>query len=124
MPWDGNQSDTGWVMVGGAGAPAFQNSWSNYSSGFPVRFKRSGRTVRLGGWPRNGTAPGIFILPVGFRPSGIPSGSYLAFPVVNVGTNAFGYITISDVGQVTTSLANGTGAAWPTLDPISFDAGQ
>jgi hypothetical protein len=114
-------NDTGWIYVGTVGAPAFQNSWSNYSSAFPVRFKRNGRTVRLAGWPRSGTAPGIFILPVGYRPSGVPATGYLVFPVLNVGGNVFGYITVDSVGQVTTNLANGTGASWPTLDAIDFD---
>jgi hypothetical protein len=70
--WYGSADPT-WINVGAAGAPAFQNGWVNYNSGFSTaRFmKTSSGMVIVEGLVMSGTInSAVFTLPVGYRPSG------------------------------------------------------
>jgi hypothetical protein len=77
----GNVSMTGtivqenWKEVGTAGAPAFQNSWTNYGAPYNAAgfFKDSLGIVHLKGLIKNGALgfdKTIFTLPAGYRPAG------------------------------------------------------
>lgn len=88
-------------LVGGAGEPAFDNSWVNYDTTHePAQYYKDpfGR-VWLGGVVKNGTftgSPGtgtIFTLPVGYRPRDIKF-----FPVVS--NAAFGICVVNPDGTV------------------------
>lgn len=61
-----------WIKVGTTGAPAFQNSWTNYNLGFSEAsfMKHPDGTVEVKGTVASGTAipTVIFTLPVNFRP--------------------------------------------------------
>lgn len=60
------------IYVGsGGGAPAFQDSWANYGSGYSgARFwKDAGGVVHLAGLVTAGTGPVVFALPAGYRPT-------------------------------------------------------
>lgn len=66
-------ADASWHNVGGAGEPAFQNSWANYGSGYAAAaFRKDAngfvhvKGVVSGG--ANNTV--IFTLPAGYRPGG------------------------------------------------------
>jgi len=108
-----------WHTVGGAGEPAFQNSWVNYGSGqLSVKFRKfpDGR-VRLAGAAKSGSGNGTvaFTLPVGYRPA-----ASVSIPCVAWGGS--GYVTINADGtvglfQISPSVV--TSGCW--LDGIEFD---
>jgi hypothetical protein len=60
----------GWHLIGAAGEPAFQNSWTNYGGTWgPARFKKIGGEVILQGLVAGGTNGAVgFTLPAGYRP--------------------------------------------------------
>jgi hypothetical protein len=106
-----------WHVIGGAGEPVFQNSWSNYDPPRPARFRKlpDGR-VALGGVVKGGTAGSVaFTLPVGYRPTGGRVGTTIA------ATQALGMVAINADGTVV--IYNGTSAnvtAYCYLDPIAL----
>jgi len=117
-----NQS-LGWIYVGDAGAPGFQNSWVNYDDGaggnHNVHFgKDAAGNVHIRGICRSGTmAATIFTLPVGFRPPptrGFSLG-YLRFAVESAG--AFGAIRIKDTGEIVAEVGSNS---WVDLAGIVF----
>jgi hypothetical protein len=59
-----------WHYVDSAGEPAFENSWVNYPTEIPLRFKKlmDGR-VHVQGTVKDGVGTTVFTLPVGYRPS-------------------------------------------------------
>jgi len=105
-----------WHFVGGAGEPAFQNSWSNLDATRTARFKKypDGR-VRLQGFIKTTGAlsTAAFQLPVGYRPS-----VEVDFPALSNG--AFGNVVVSDVGNV---IPNVGSATYVCLDGVEFDTG-
>lgn len=91
--------------VGGAGEPAFQNSWVNFdlTGWHGARFwKDPMGIVHLQGLIKNGTVgTTAFVLPTGYRPS-----NGLMFAVVS--NNAFGRLDISPAGNVVPATGNNT----------------
>ena len=103
-----------WIEVGAAGAPAFQNSWVNYGSGYPVcRFRKDASgIVRVTGLVKSGVAATIFTLPEGFR----LIDTRLHMPGMSNG--AFCQLYVDSNGTVNVS---GHSATWVDLSPISFE---
>lgn len=67
----GYDRSTKWILIGSAGAPAFQNGWLNYDAiQAQAAFKRSADgTVFVKGLVKSGTiGTTVFTLPEGFRP--------------------------------------------------------
>lgn len=96
--------------VGGAGQPAFLNSWVNFSAGWQVaRFWRDPMgVVHLEGLVKSGT-PGatsvVFTLPTGYRPSfDLTAATYSAAGV--------GRITVKSTGDVVVEVGSTT---WTSL---------
>lgn len=93
-------------------APTLINSWVNFggSSKAAGYWKDRNGTVRLEGMVKSGTSGTVaFVLPVGFRPSGL-----LIMPVVS--NDLFGFIQIATTGNVT--LTGST--TYVSLEGISF----
>ena len=120
----GNVSITGrilqenWTEVGAAGAPAFQNGWTNYGSVFNTAgyFKDSMGIVHLKGLVRGGTIGinrAIFTLPAGYRPE-----KEELHPVITSET-AMGRLDIETDGKV---VAYQGSPSWYSLDGITFRA--
>lgn len=102
-----------WHVIGATGEPAFQNSWAAYPSyATPAFRKYPDGKVRLRGGVRNGTAPTIFTLPVGYRPPATVLFSANTAGAVNVPS----YVQIDSGGVVTTGGNN----AYVPLD-FEFD---
>jgi hypothetical protein len=83
-------------LIGAAGEPAFQNSWSNFGSGTATAgfYKDPWGGVHLKGLIASGTTPAvIFTMPSGYAPSEI---SY--FPVMTCG--GYGDIIVEPNGDV------------------------
>ena len=105
-----NNSDLAWHEVGAVGEPAFQNSWSNYATGYnTVAFRKDAfGFVHVKGAATGGTAGvAVFTLPVGYRPALI---SYFATPGA--------FISVTGAGAIALSVS-----AAISLDVISFFAG-
>lgn len=104
-------------IVGGAGEPALQNSWVNYT-GAPVggyavtRFwKDPLGMVHVQGMVEAGTPPSVvFTLPAGYRP-----GKILILPTYTFG--GVGRITVGADGAVTVTVGHTT---WTSLSIPSF----
>lgn len=99
-------SDVNWINVGSGGtAPAFQNGWLNYGSGFaPARFmKLPDGMVVMQGLVQSGTVGSIiFTLPVGYRPA------YTLLSATETSPNSNGRLDILSTGAVSMqSGANG-----------------
>jgi len=106
------------IFVGASGAPAFQDTWANYGSGYSgARFwKDAGGVVHLAGLvTASGSSIGaMFTLPAGYR----PSSPVLIFSAGNfAGGAAASWIDVSSVGVVGSYGGNG-GLYW--LDGITF----
>lgn len=105
-------------LVGGAGEPAFQNSWVNFGAGNPALAFRKfpDGTVNIRGMVKTGaTGTVVFTLPVGYRP---PSDlAWLCFAA-----NATGYVGVSANGNVTlNNYASGSSVtAWANVN-LNFD---
>lgn len=89
-----------WHSVGGAGEPAFANSWVQFSAAYQAtQFSKSDDGwVTLRGLLKDGTVTAgttIFTLPAGFRP-----GNVEIFPCVS--NSAFAALDIQTTGQVRT----------------------
>lgn len=105
-----------WIVVGSSGAPAFQNGWGNYGSGWPpAAFSKSASgVVYLRGLVNAGTVGAtIFTLPAGFRP-----GANSHHAVAANGVFAYAY-TITDG---TVYLVTGASNGWLDLISIKFRA--
>lgn len=105
-----------WHTVGGAGEPAFQNSWVNHvaAGNGPAQFRRlpTGEVV-MRGIIKDGTVLAtIFTLPSTYYPP------YTArFAIVS--TNAFGFLSVDTAGIVI--LLAGTNT-YISLDQVRFFA--
>jgi hypothetical protein len=104
--------------VGGAGEPAFMNSWTNYGGSFaPAQFfKDVNGTVHLGGLIKSGAnGTRAFVLPAGYAPS-----ASRLFPTL--ANNLLGRIEVQSNGYVIIQVLAGSNA-FVSLDGISFPAG-
>lgn len=117
--WDAPGYGAAWRTIGETDAPAFQNGWVNYGSGYAaVAYSRdSYGIVRLRGAVKSGTvSTTIFTLPAGWRPS---NGSTVRaqFPVPS--TASTGNVQIDNTGAVLAPPAN----TFVPLTGITFLAG-
>lgn len=87
--------DSGWIPVGGAGAPAFANGWVNGGIGFqPMQYRKQGTALFIRGYIINGTnAAPAFVLPAGFR---------TAYTIIDAALNGstIAYTQIDTAGNV------------------------
>lgn len=93
--WRGD--DSGWIIVGSAGAPAFTNSWVSFAGGLygPPAFRKIGPIVYLRGYAGTGTGgTSMFTLPVGSRPG------YETWLHVYNGSFGHSYIRVAAAGTV------------------------
>lgn len=97
--------------IGGAGQPAFTNSWVNYNTGGhpdAMYWKDPLGFIHLKGAIKNGTVgSSAFTLPPGYRPP-----EYMSFPTLSgasLATASIGRVDINTDGTVTpqTAAANG-----------------
>lgn len=94
-----------WRLVGGTGQPAFENSWTNYGSGWVAAgfWRDPLGWVHLRGLIKSGTInTAAFTLPPGFRPA---TGAE-TFAVNSNG--AFGTVQVGTDGVVTPTVGNNT----------------
>lgn len=112
--------DATWIEVGSGGsAPAFQNSWVNYSTNYEsLAFRKDALGwVTIKGFVKSGvttaTTP-IFTLPVGYRPL---KNMYYSAPI----PTATGQIEITSGGAVTVVISSAT---WTAIPFIRFKAEQ
>jgi len=116
---------TKWIEVGTTGAPAFQNSWINFSSGSDgnhrAAFMRDAAgIVHLRGLIKTGTiGTAAFTLPIGFRPNVSPGFSlgYIRFACVSNGL--FGSCRLDANGLIVPEVGSST---WFDLAPVQFPA--
>jgi hypothetical protein len=107
--------DSGWIYVGAAGAPAFQNGWLNYDAR-TARFRKVGPRVQLEGVIKSGTVgQPIFFLPVGFRPRNAVYAD-LNIPVISNGVLGHLGVGGSD-GRV---VLLGGSNVYADLSPVTF----
>ena len=93
--------------------PTFQNSWRNYGTPYNVAgyLKDATGFIHLHGMVQGGTAPIIFVLPVGYRPGGQSIFTTLA-------NGAIARLDVLNDGEVQWVIG-GTNA-WVSLDGITF----
>lgn len=112
--------DSGWVEIGSSGAPAFQNSWTNFGGGYATAaYRKINGIVYLKGLLNRTAARNVivFYLPSGFRPSG-----GLLFSTNtsgNVNSEAQGVAITASNGAVTGRSAS---SGFLGLDGVSFVA--
>jgi hypothetical protein len=90
-------TDGTWITIGNSGAPAFQNGWTNYGSGYAsAAYMRRNGIVYLKGPVKTGTLNAVlFTLPCGYR-----AAEARIFPGVNaIGTFA-GRLTLLTHGTL------------------------
>jgi hypothetical protein len=107
--------------VGGAGEPAFTNSWVNTDANRPARFRKypDGR-VRLSGVIQGGASGSIaFTLPAGYRPNAPTTSS--VFAVVAGATGQTAQVAVYFDGRVIPTSGSGNVATVTVLDGIEFD---
>src|SRR4051812_35523455 len=87
-----------WHVVGAAGEPAFQNSWTNYGSGWATAGFRKDPLgkVRLRGLVKSGTLATVFKLPAGYW----PPGHIAVASNTSGGLNIPGYTEVDSTGNV------------------------
>ena len=85
-----------WHVVGGAGEPAFQNSWVNFGGAYATAafYKDHLGIVHLRGLVKDGIGPAIFTLPAGYRPA-----VREIFAIV-AGGDTFGRVDVDPSGAV------------------------
>jgi hypothetical protein len=118
-------NSTPWIEIGTTGAPAFQNSWINYSSGSDgnhrAAFMRDAAgIVHLRGLIKTGAiGSAAFTLPIGFRPNVSPGFSlgYIRFACVSNGL--FGSCRVDKDGLILPEVGSST---WFDLAPVQFPA--
>jgi hypothetical protein len=97
--------DSGWLQVGAAGQPTFDNGWSAAGS-YTVKFRKVGAVVSISGFAVGGTVGArIFNLPAGYRPFQnirIASDSNGAY--THIGVQADGLV-LNNVGNTLVSLS-------------------
>lgn len=101
----------GWQTVGGTGV-AFQNSWTNYATGWKVaRYRLNGDRVEIEGLVKTGL-PGttVFTLPLGMRPTDF-EGPFPSVANGSTGGEGLGRLDVQSDGQVIARASTGvTGA--------------
>lgn len=103
-------------------APTLLNSWVNYGSGYADAgyYRDPFGRVHLRGLIRDGTATSgtvLFVLPVGYRPSG-----HVTFPAAGqaIGpADAYARVNVNNDGNVSIIVGTNT---WLSLNGISFAA--
>jgi hypothetical protein len=115
----GNVTIAGVVEVENVIAPAFQNSFSAYNSGFapPGYYKDKMGRVHLRGLVNTPAAPNglvMFTLPAGYRPT---TG---ALVLMTLSSNTVARVSIQANGNVVVDF--GAGSGWISLDGLSFKA--
>ncbi|AKY03706.1 hypothetical protein AVT26_gp24 [Streptomyces phage Lannister] len=110
------------------------NSWTHFGSGYPeVAYRKDGIVVRLRGLakaPATTSASELFVLPEGFRPTGIgifnANGNFTSGPA-STGTahthtmpSSAGRIQVYTTGAVNLTGATVTAGGHLSLDGISF----
>ncbi len=111
--------DSGWIGVGNAGAPAFQNGWANYGGSWSkAGYRKLNGIVHLEGLVlRAGSmAANIFTLPVGSRPH---DDMHISTFVSIDTTPSLAAVNISVAGTIT---GRPTAGGYLSLDGISFPA--
>jgi len=107
-----------WIYVGNAGAPAFQNSWTNFLlTTSPLCFYKDPQGfVQIRGFIKDGTIPAaVFTLPTGYRP---PYDFFAPIFSSSGASQVLGYISISSsTGNVKVEGGNN---AQVSLDGIVF----
>lgn len=97
-----------WHIVGDAGEPAFQNSWTNFAGGYQsLRFRKEGGRVFIEAVIKNGNPANAvaFILPAGYRPI-----AFRQWPARFQNTvDTVGTVDVSPTGDVKPSPLTGTG---------------
>jgi hypothetical protein len=108
-------ADTGWHVIGGAGEPAFTNSWTNYGAGWSTAaFRRVNGVVHLRGLIASGTVgSGAFVLPAGYR-------STQQLLLGTVSNSAAGRVDIYTNGTVLPQSPSSS--TWVALDGLVFMA--
>jgi hypothetical protein len=110
---DGLSNDV-WHVVGAAGEPAFQNGWVNSDVGAtpaPAAFTKDATGVVHvrgqveGGTVSTGTTGTVFVLPVGYRPTG---GSHFIAALTTDGNNVItpGWVSVNGAGLVRVGVGN------------------
>lgn len=111
----------GWHVVGGASEPPFQNSWTNFGSGYAVagfRKDPQGR-VYLRGMIKSGSVNAVaFTLPAGYRP---PATLYVTASVSISPTVYPCNLYIEPNGQVGIYPGTTGTPSWVSLDGAFFD---
>ena len=111
-------TDSVWINVGAAGAPAFQNGWVNFGGGeAPASYYRDRLgIVHFRGLIKSGpTNSVVFTLPVGYRPGGgTPSYRFLCGA-----SGAAAEVYVNGAGNVV--MFNGA-TTDVDLSPVSFRA--
>lgn len=100
-----------WHAVGGAGEPAFENSWVNLGAGYDsAGFAKDaiGR-VWIKGMAKDGNPTTVFTLPAGYRPS-----ATITLPI-ETSANVIGKLTISAAGAVDVHLLGAGTNGWATI---------
>lgn len=102
--------DSGWITIGAAGAPAFENTWK--AGVVAPAYRKVGKVVRLRGRLATGIAlKAAFTLPAEFRPA---AEAYYTVAVGVVATQ--NNIVVATAGTVTPIAAGEE----PSLDGITF----
>ena len=106
-----------WHAVGGAGEPAFQNSWVNDTLGGPLAFRKTpdGRVYVRGAIKSGTDGSTVFVLPVGYRPSYVRY-----FDTLVTGGASGAYVAVATDGAMTL----GRGAAVTVYVDLSFETDQ
>lgn len=114
-----------WVNIGAVGAPAFQNSWTNYGTNVWVGagyYKDAWGWVHLRGLIKSGTsAAAAFTLPAGYRPPS--TGGHLIFVTAGNGTKIGARVDVYTDGSVAPVLLTNGSNSWVSLSGVSFYAG-
>lgn len=105
------ESTDPWHTVGGAGEPAFLNSWANYSADVAAQFRKdSAGNVHLRGMVTGGaSATKVFDLPAGYHPNGVWVGAYTA---AGSGSTATMLVEVNPTGGVYVTTVTGAPTRW------------
>lgn len=91
--------DSGWLQVGAAGQPTFDNGWSAFG-GYTVKFRKVGPVVSISGFAAGGTVGArIFNLPAGYRP-------FQNIRIASDSNGAYTYIGVQADGLVLNNIGN------------------
>lgn len=107
---DATIEDSGWLVIGQPGAPAFQNSWVDYGAGYgETRIRKINGVVHMEGIVKSGSAANahIFYLPVGWRPR-------QNVIMAGLANNAFGRLQV-DYANGAVYYQTGGSTAWQSV---------